>query len=78
MTEPTLDQMQELERLASRMSRASRWQVTEAAFKLGMRLVAQQILGPACPCRCGNEPWHQRGVCREGQEVLMRGVSDRS
>lgn len=36
--EPTRDQIQELERLAARMSRDSRWQVTEAAFRLGLRL----------------------------------------
>ena len=34
----TPDQLTELERLASRMSRDSRWQVTLAAFQLGLRL----------------------------------------
>ena len=72
MSEPTRDQMVELQRLAARMSRDSRWAVTEAAFRLGMRLAAVQILGPACPCACGQELWHQRGVCREGQAMLMQ------
>jgi hypothetical protein len=36
------DQMRELEQLASRMGRDSRWQVTEAAFRLGLRLGFQQ------------------------------------
>ena len=36
--EPTRDELRELEMLAARMSRDSRWQVTLAAFKLGLKL----------------------------------------
>ncbi len=72
----TPEQMRHLEQLAARMSRDSRWQVTVAACELGMRMAATDILGPACPCSCGSEPWHQRGVCRFGQEMLMKSPSE--
>lgn len=68
----TAAQSKALEQLAARMASASRWACVEAAFKLGLRLGAQEVLGPACPCSCGQEPWHQRGICREGQAVIMR------
>lgn len=39
---PTREQLKQLEQLAARMNRDSRWQVTEAAFKLGLRLGAER------------------------------------
>lgn len=34
----------------------------------------ERIVGPLCPCSCGRESWHQRGVCREGEKVLMSAL----
>lgn len=41
--EPTREEMQELECLARCMARDSCWQLTEAAFRLGLRLGAERV-----------------------------------
>ncbi len=72
----TAEQMRQLEELAHRISRCPEWPLVVEACELGMRMAATDILGPACPCSCGSEPWHQRGVCRFGQEMLMKPPSE--
>lgn len=37
----------------------------------GQQEAVDKVLGPRCPCKCADEPWHQRGVCREGEAVLI-------